>query len=135
MSDQITRVFEHVDFAIWHVPQANGYVYEAAGIVVDEHSYEDCPFEATYEDALNAACELYDVEVGSLSQPLPVVYANTVFKVYETPAGEFLYAFCDDEFAEAPTDQNFAAHPGERYKSRDAAVIAAFEKDLALRTG
>ena len=105
MTEQITRVFEHDDFAIWHVPQANGYVYEAAGIVVDEHSYEDCPFEATYEDALNAACELYDVEVGSLSQPLPVVYANTVFKVYETPAGEFLYALCDDEFADHPTPQ------------------------------
>lgn len=135
MSDQITRVFEHVDFAIWHVPQANGYVYEAAGILVDEHSYEDCPFEATYEDALNAACELYDVEVGSLSQPLPTAYANTLFKVYETPAGEFLYVFCDDESAAALTDQDFASYPGERHKSRDAAVIAAFEEDLARRKG
>ena len=135
MSDQITRVFEHVDFAIWHVPQANGYVYEAAGILVDEHSYEDCPFEATYEDALNAACELYDVEVGSLSQPLPTVYANTLFTVYETPAGEFLYVFCDDDAAAAPPDQDVASHPGERHKNRDAAVIAAFEEDLARRKG
>ena len=35
MSDRITKVFEHDDFAIWHVPQANGYVYEAAGIAVE----------------------------------------------------------------------------------------------------
>ena len=69
MSDRITKVFEHDDFAIWHVPQANGYVYEAAGIAVDADSYADCPFESTYDDALNAACELYDVEVGSLSTP------------------------------------------------------------------
>jgi hypothetical protein len=65
------------------MPQANGYVYEAAGVAVDEHSYEDCPFEATYDDALNAACELYDVEVGSLSQPCrwPM---PTLFKVFST---------------------------------------------------
>ena len=64
MSDQITKVFEHVDFAIWHVPKANGYVYEAAGIAIDDDNYADCPFERTYDDALHAACELYDVEVG-----------------------------------------------------------------------
>jgi hypothetical protein len=80
LSDRITKVFEHDDFAIWHVPQANGYVYEAAGIAVDADSYADCPFESTYDDALNAACELYDVEVGSLSTPLPVVYSNALFK-------------------------------------------------------
>lgn len=135
MTEQITKVFEHQDFAIWHVPQANGYVYEAAGVVVDEHSYEDCPFEATYDDALNAACELYDVEVGSLIQPLPVVYSNALFKVFSTPTGTFLYRFCDEESEDVPTDQNVADLPGERYPSRDAAVIAAFEEDLARRTG
>ena len=34
MSDRVTKVFEHIDFAIWHVPQANGYVYEAANISI-----------------------------------------------------------------------------------------------------
>ncbi len=135
MTEHITQVFEHQDFAIWHVPQANGYVYEAAGIMVDEHSYADCPFEATFDDALNAACELYDVEVGSLSQPLPVVYSNTVFQIFRTPAGEFLHLFRDDPSAQAPTDRNIADLPGPRHPTRDAAVIAAFEEDLARRGG
>lgn len=64
--------------------------------------HEDCPFEATYDDALNAACEPYDVEVGSLIQPLPVVYANTLFKVFSTPTGTFLYRFCDEESGRRP---------------------------------
>ncbi len=132
MSDRITKVFEHDDFAIWHVPQANGYVYEAAGIAVDADSYADCPFESTYDDALNAACELYDVEVGSLSTPLPVVYSNALFKVYQTPAGGYIHVACDDN-AETPTDQNVQAHPGEVYKRKEDAVIAAFEQDLAQR--
>lgn len=132
MSDRITKVFEHDDFAIWHVPQANGYVYEAAGIAVDADSYADCPFESTYDDALNAACELYDVEVGSLSTPLPVVYSNALFKVYQTPAGGYIHVACDDD-AETPTDQNVQAHPGEVYKRKEDAVIAAFEQDLARR--
>lgn len=133
MNDPITKVFEHDDFAIWHVPQAKGYVYEAAGITVDDDNYADCPFERTYDDALNAACELYDVEVGSLSTPLPVVYSNALFKVYQTPAGEYIYLFSDDDSVEAPTDQNVQAHPGEAYKRKEDAVIAAFEQDLALR--
>ena len=47
----------------------------------------------------------------------------------------FLYRFCDEESEDVPTDQNVADLPGERYPSRDAAVIAAFEEDLARRTG
>ena len=57
LSDRITKVFEHDDFAIWHVPQANGYVYEAAGIAIDEDNYADCPFERTYDDAGNLKTE------------------------------------------------------------------------------
>ena len=132
MSDRITKVFEHDDFAIWHVPQANGYVYEAAGIVIDGDNYEDCPFESTYDDALNAACELYDVEVGAISAPLPVVYSNSLFKVYKTPADEYLYRLCDDDADEEPTDMN-VQHPGDFYKRKEDAVIAAFEKDLEAR--
>ena len=79
-----------------------------------------------------AACELYDVEVGSLSTPLPVVYSNALFKVYQTPAGGYIHVACDDD-AETPTDQNVQAHPGEVYKRKEDAVIAAFEKDLAQR--
>jgi hypothetical protein len=116
LSDRITKVFEHDDFAIWHVPQANGYVYEAAGIAVDADSYADCPFESTYDDALNAACELYDVEVGSLSTPLPVVYSNALFKVYQT-AGGYIHVACDDD-AETPTDQNVQAHPARSTSAR-----------------
>lgn len=134
MTATITKVFEHQDFAIWHVPQAGGYVYEAAGIPVDEDSYADCPFEPTYDAALNAACELYDVDVAALSTPLPEVYANALFRVFRTPAGEFISLFRDDdEGAEALTDKNHEAHAGERYKTRDEAVIAAFEQDLARR--
>ncbi len=133
MSDQITKVYEHDDFAIWHVPQANGYVYEAAGITITGDNYADCPFESTYDDALNAACELYDVEPGTLSVPLPVVYSNALFKVYQTPAGAYIHVSCDDDSAETPTDQNVEAHPGEVYKRKEDAVIAAFEHDLAQR--
>ena len=93
----------------------------------------DCPFEATYSDALNAACELYDVEVGALSAPLPVVYGNSLFKVYKTPADEFIYTFCDDESLDAPTDLNVDEHPGDFYKRKEEAVIAAFEEDLTRR--
>ena len=85
------------------------------------------------DDALNAACELYDVEVGSLSMPLPEVYSNALFKVYQTPAGEYIYVSADDDSAETPTDQNVHAHPGKVYKRKEDAVIAAFENDLALR--
>jgi len=133
LKDQVTKVFEHREFAIWHVPQANGYVYEAAGIVIDGDNYEDCPFESTYDDALNAACELYDVEVGTISAPLPVVYSNTLFRVYKAPAGEYLYLFCDDDAVEEPTDMNLQQHPGDFYKKKEDAVIAAFEKDLEAR--
>lgn len=133
MSDRVTKVFEHIDFAIWHVPQANGYVYEAAGIEINADNYHDCPFEDSYDNALHAACELYDVEIGALSTPLPVVYSNALFSVYRAPGEQFLYAFKDDNEPTLLTDQNWQEHPGERYDSQDKAVIAAFEKDLEGR--
>ena len=135
MSDRVTKVFEHIDFAIWHVPQANGYVYEAAGIEIDADNYHDCPFEDSYDNALNAACELYDVEIGALSLPLPAVYSNALFTVYKTPDERFIHAFADEAELTPLTDQNWQQHPGESYASRDEAVIAAFEKDLAGRHG
>ena len=133
MSDRITKVFEHEDFAIWHVPQANGYVYEAAGIAVDNDSYADCPFESTYDDALNAACELYDVEIGSLGAELPVVYANSLFSVYATPDGEFLFHFPSED-SDAPTLASYAGLPGPLFDTREEAIIAAFEQDLERRS-
>lgn len=133
MSDRVTKVFEHIDFAIWHVPQANGYVYEAAGIEINADNYHDCPFEDSYDNALNAACELYDVEIGALSLPLPVVYSNALFTVYRAPGEQFLYAFKDDSESAPLTDQNWQSHPGERYDTQEQAVIAAFEKDLEGR--
>ena len=44
----------------------------------------------------------------------------------------FEYYACDDD-TETPTDQTVQAHPGEVYKRKEDAVIAAFEKDLAQR--
>ncbi|KAB2968707.1 hypothetical protein [Zoogloea sp.] len=133
MSDTVTKVFEHIDFAIWHVPQANGYVYEAAGVEITADNYHDCPFEDSYDDALNAACELYDVEIGALSTPLPVAYSNVLFSVYKTPGDRYLFAFSDDAELVPLTDKNWQDHPGEHYDSREQAVIAAFEKDLEGR--
>lgn len=133
MSDRVTKVFEHIDFAIWHVPQANGYVYEAAGIEIDADNYHDCPFEDSYDNALNAACELYDVEIGALSQPLPVVYSNALFTVYGVPGEKYIYVFNDDGERLPLTDQNWQEHAGEHYDSREHAVIAAFEQDLEKR--
>ena len=102
MSDRITKVFEHDDFAIWHVPQANGYVYEAAGIAVDADSYVDCPFESSYDDALNAACELYDVEVGSLSTPLPVVAQRSTS---HPSRGQTMRRFADQRWSVSRKDR------------------------------
>ncbi len=39
---------------------------------------------------------------------------------------------CDDD-AGTPTDQSVQAYPGEVYKRKEDAVIAAFEQDLAAR--
>lgn len=132
MSDQVKKVFEHVEFTIWHVPQANGYVYESSGVELDDDNYQDSPFEHGYEDALNAACELYDIDIGSLGIPLPVVYSNSLFNVYTTPDDEFVFNFVADVDT-VPTVTNYEEHPGSFFKTKEEAVIAAFELDLELR--
>ena len=74
MSDQITKVFEHVDFAIWHVPQANGYVYEAAGIAIDD------PSRKPSGQSLDAWRETFEVNVFGLvavtNAFLPLLHAS-----------------------------------------------------------
>lgn len=132
MANRVTKVFQHSYFAIWHVPQAGGYVYEAAGVDLDDDTYQDSPFEDSYEAALDAACELYDVEVGSLAVELPVVYANVLFRVHATPDGEYLYHFASDE-TPAPTLASYAGLAGPVFDSREEAIIAAFELDLERR--
>lgn len=133
MAKQVSKVFQHIDFAIWHVPQAGGYVYEAAGVELDDDTYQDSPFEDSYEAALEAACELYDVEIGSLGAELPVVYANRLFSVYATPDGEFLFHFASED-SEAPTLASYAGLPGPLFDTREEAIIAAFEQDLERRS-
>ena len=57
MSGRVTKVFRRIDFAIWHVPQANGYVYgQPASRSAKCRQYHDCPFEDSYDNATNAAC-------------------------------------------------------------------------------
>lgn len=133
MTDHVTRVFEHIEFAIWHVPQVNGYVYESSGVELNDDNYQDSPFENTYEDALNAACELYDIDIGTLGIPLPVVYSNSLFNVYTTPDDEFVFNFALDVDT-VPTVTNYEEHQGSFYKTKEEAVIAAFELDLEFRS-
>jgi len=134
MSEAVKKVFQHADFAIWHIPRADGYVYEAAGVAIDDGNYHDSPFEERYEDALNAACELYDIDIGSLGIPLAVVYTNALFSVYVTPEDEYCFNFAAD-IESVPTLTGYEQHPGKFYNSREEAIIAAFELELEQRQG
>lgn len=133
MAAQASKLYSNDYFAIWHIPDANGYVYEAAGVAIDGSNYHDSPFEDTYEEALEAACELYDFDPATMVNTLAAVYANALFEVYRTPGDDYLYRFLADA-DEALTDRNIDEFEGERYPSREAAIIAAFEEDLAARS-
>jgi len=134
MANQVRKLYSNEHFAIWHIPHANAYVYEGAGVAIDDSNYHDSPIEDTYEDAVDAACELYDFDKAAMVNTLTVAYSNTLFQVYKTPDNEFIYRFCADEGLDEPTDKNFAEHEGEFYATLQDAVIGAFEEDLSIRT-
>jgi hypothetical protein len=134
MADQVRKLYSNEHFAIWHIPQANAYVYEGAGVAIDDSNYHDSPIEDSYEDAVDAACELYDFDKAAMVNTLPAVYSNALFQVYKTPDNEFIYRFCEGDNLDEPTDKDFAEHEGEFYATQQEAVIAAFEEDLSLRT-